>query len=427
MTAGDGMDRPLDPVPLWRRHGVILTAAVLFSAVAVGSLGRLHGNTYRIASDQLTIGTVTQTPFEDFIAVRATAIPFLTHYLTAEQGGAVEQVLAEDGARVHAGQPLIILGNAALQLQVASREADAASQINALENTRLQLEDARFKYEHDLLDIEHQISTLKSNLARDKILLDGNAIAPATYQQEAEEYAYELQLRTATIASRDAQQAVRTRELTELRDALKRLNESVTTAKASLEALTIRAATDGQLTALNAEIGQSKEQGAVLGQVDSLDRFKLSAEVDEFHLGRVTIGQTASFTLNDHSYSARVVKLYPQIANGTFRVDLHFDDPVPQGMHTGQAIDIRLQLGNATASTTLPDGPFYQDTGGRWVFVLSPDGKYATRREVRLGRRNPDRVEVTAGVRPGERVIVSGYQAFQKFDRIEIGSSQPNP
>lgn len=421
------MDRRLAPDPPWRRHRSILVALFLVTGVAVASLARLHGNTYRVAMDQLTIGTVSRTSFEDFIAVRATAVPLLTHYLTAEQGGAVEQVLAEDGARVHAGQPLVVLGNAALQLQVASREADAASQINALENTRLQLEDARFKYEHDLLDIEHQLSTLKSNLARDKILLDGNAIAPATYQQEAEEYAYEQQLRTATIASRDTQQAVRTRGLAELHDTLKRLNDSVATAKASLKALTVRAAADGQLTALNAEIGQSKEQGAVLGQVDSLDQFKLSAEVDEFHLGRVALGQTASFTFNEHSYSARVAKIYPQIANGIFRVDLHFDDPTPQGIHTGQAIDIRLRLGEAAPSTTLPNGPFYQDTGGRWVFVVSPDGKYATRREVRLGRRNPERVEVTAGLRPGDRVIVSGYEALQKFDRIEIQPSAPNP
>ena len=427
MTARDGMDRPLEPAPLWRRQRLLLSAAVLFMGVAVGSLARLHGSTYRVTSDQLTLGTVTRAPFQDFIAVRATAVPFLTHYLTAEEGGAVEQVLAEDGARVHAGQPLIVLGNAALQLQVASREADAASQINALENTRLQLEDARFKYEHDLLDIEHQISILKSNLARDKILLDGNAIAPATYQQEAEEYAYEQKLRAATLASRDAQQAVHTRELTELHDALKRLNDSVTTARASLEELTIRAAADGQLTALNAEIGQSKEQGAVLGQIDSLDRFKLDAQVDEFHLGRVTLGQRAVLTLNEHSYSARVVKIYPQISNGTFRVDLNFEDPVPQGIHTGQAVDIQLQLGDATPSIALPNGPFYQDTGGRWVFVISPDGKFATRREVRLGRRNPDVVEVAAGLRPGERVIVSGYEAFQKFDRIEIESPRSNP
>lgn len=358
--------------------------------------------------------------FDDFIAVRATAAPYVTRYLTAEQGGAVEQVLVEDGASVKAGQPLIILANAALQLQVASREADVANQINALENTRLQLEDARFRYEHDLLDIEHQISRLKGDVARDKILLDGNAIAPSLYQQEEEEYAYEVKLRDATVASRDAQRAVRLRELAQLRETLARLNESIVSAKASLDGLTIRAPTDGQLTALDAEVGQTKAQGAVLGQVDSLDRFKLTAQIDEFYLGRVVLGQLAQFNIDERDYSARVAKIYPQIANGTFRVDLELGDPTPQGVHTGQAVDIRLRLGGASRALLLPNGPFYQDTGGRWVFVISADEHHATRRNVRLGRRNPESIEVIEGLNRGERVIVSSYAAFQKFERIDI-------
>jgi HlyD family secretion protein len=400
-----------------------MIAAVLLGSIVAWLVGSAVGHTYRIPSDRVTLGTVIRAPFEDFIGVRATAAPLTTHYLTAEQGGAVEQVLAEDGATVKAGQPLIVLANPALQLQVASREADAAGQINALENTKLQLEDARFKYEHDLLDIEHQIGKLKGDLERDRILLDGNAIAPATYKQEQEEYTYELKLRDATIASRDAQQAVRTGELAQLGDTLARLNESIVTAKASLDGLTIRAAADGQLTALDAQVGQSKAQGAVLGQVDSLDRFKITAQVDEFYLGRVAPGQVALFTIDGHDYNARVTKIYPQIANGTFRVDLHFGDPTPRGIRTGQAIEIRLQLGDTAAALLLPNGPFYQDTGGHWVFVVSGDGRYATRRKVRLGRRNPEYVEVIEGLEPGERVITSGYEAFRKFDRIEIETS----
>ena len=418
----DGMDRALAPIPLWRRYLLqgIVSLVVLSGITAWVVLGSASANRYRISADRLTFGTVRRAAFEDFIPVRATAAPFTTHYLTAEQGGSVEKVLAEDGAKVKAGQALIILANSALQLQVASREADVANQINALENTRLQLEDARFKYEHDLLDIEHQISTLKANLERDKILLDGNAIAPSIYKQEEEEYAYELQLRQATIASRDAQQAVRERELSQLRETLSRLNESIVTAKASLDGLTIRAATDGQLTALDAEVGESKAQGAILGQVDSLDRFKITARVDEFYLGRVSVGQVALFTLDAHDYEARVAKIFPQVANGTFRVDLHFSEPAPKGIHTGQALDIRLQLGESTRLLTVENGPFYQETGGQWLFVVSADGSHATRRSVRLGRRNPGYVEIVTGLDPGERVIVSSYEAFRNADRIEI-------
>ena len=414
------MDTPLVRPPAWRRYVPYGIGALLLLGVSVWVLAGANRHVYRVPIDRLTFGEVTQGPFEDFIAVRSTAAPFTTHYLTADQGGTVKEVLAEDGTTVKAGQPLIILANTALQLQVASREADTASQINALENTKLQLEETRFKYQHDLLDIEHQISKLTGDLARDKILLDGNAIAPSIYKQEEEEYSYELKLRAATTASRDAEQKVRASQLAQLQETLARLNDSIATAKASLDALTVRAPTDGHLTALNAEVGQSKAPGTVLGQVDSLERFKLTAQIDEFYLGRIVLGQVALLGSDGRDYKATVAKIYPQVANGTFRIDLNFDNPNPQGIHTGQAFDIRLELGRAATAKMLPNGPFYQATGGNWVFVVAPDGRYATRRTVRLGRRNPEHVEVVDGLQTGEKVVVSGYEAFQKIERVEF-------
>src|SRR5260370_27354805 len=243
------MARPRGGQPGWRRYAPYGIGGLLVLIATVWLLARSHAQVYRVPIDRLTFGEVTQGPFEDFIAVRSTAAPFTTHYLTADQGGTVKQVLAEDGTTVKAGQALIILANTALQLQVASREADTASQINALENTKLQLEETRFKYQHDLLDIEHQISKLTGELALDKILLDCNAIAPAIYKQEEEEYSYELKLRDATVASRDAEQSVRANQLTQLQETLARLNPSSATSMPSLHPLPIRAATDRQLTA----------------------------------------------------------------------------------------------------------------------------------------------------------------------------------
>jgi HlyD family secretion protein len=177
------------------------------------------------------------------------------------------------------------------------------------------------------------------------------------------------------------------------------------------------------LTALDAEIGQSKAQGSVLGQVNAADRFKLIAQVDEFYLGNIAVGQEARFTLEDRAWRARIAKVYPQVVNGTFKVDLHFDGGAPGFIHIGQAIDLKLVLGGARPALMLPNGPFYQDTGGAYVFVATPDGKAAIRRTVRLGRRNPEFVEVLEGLEPGEKVIVSGYQAFSKMDRIEFSSA----
>jgi HlyD family secretion protein len=158
----------------------------------------------------------------------------------------------------------------------------------------------------------------------------------------------------------------------------------------------------------------------VLGQVDSLERFKLTAQVDEFYLGRVLLGQIAIFTSDGRDYKSNVAKIYPQVANGTFRIDLNIESPSPQGIHTGQAFDIKLELGRAAIAKMLPNGSFYQETGGNWVFVVAPDGRYATRRTVRLGRRNPEHVEVLDGLQNGEKVIVSGYEAFQKIERVEF-------
>lgn len=419
---GHQMDRPLDRPAPWRRYSLYGVVGLLILG-GVWFFASRSGDTYRVLQDNVTLGTVTRAPFEDFIAVRGTAVPLNTRYLTAEQGGSVQQLLVEDGAKVHAGQPLVVLTNSTLQLQVAAREADVATQINGLENIKLQLEDMRFKYQRDLLDIDHRISTLEADLARDKILLDGNAIAPSTYKQEQEDYAYLLKLREATIASGEAEQKVRQTQLAQLAQSLARLNDSVTTARASIDALTIRAPMDGQLTALDAEVGQSKAQGAVLGQVDSTDSFKISAQVDEFYLGRVALGQAALFSVEGEGYTASVAKVYPQISNGTFKVDLHFGDSTPQAVRTGQAIDIKLELGGAAQALILRNGPFYQNTGGHWAFVLTPDGRSATRRTIRLGRRNPDYVEVVEGLEPGEKVIVSSYEVFQKFDRVEFDSS----
>ena len=321
----------------------------------------------------------------------------------------MKQVLVEDGTVVKRGQPLVILSNPALQLQVAAQQ--------------LAFEQTRFKYEHDILDIDHQISRLKADLARDKILLTGNAIAPGTYKEEQEEYSYYQKLRAATIASRDVEQKVRQTQLAGETQSGGSLDGAVV-ANAAVEALTIRAPMDGQLTALDAEVGQSKAQGAVLGQVDSLDRFKLTAQVDEFYLGRVVLGQETLFTVDGHDYKAKVAKIYPQVANGTFKADFYFTGPAPTGIHTGQAVDMKVELGGAARAVMLPNGPFYQDTGGNWVFVVSPDGHFATRRKVRLGRRNPEYVEVLDGLRPGERVIVSGYEAFKTMDRVEFESAQ---
>jgi HlyD family secretion protein len=401
-ASGPGMDKPLARPRIWRRlvaYGG--TGLLVLGAGTWLLLTSSKGHVYRLPLNRVTLAAVTEGPFEDYIAVRGTVAPFITDYLTTDQGGTVQQVLVEDGAMVKSGQKLVILSNPALQLQVAAQQ--------------LTFEQTRFKYQHDLLDIEHQVSKLKNDLARDKILLDGNAIAPSTYQQELEDYTYYLKLRAATIASRDLEQRVRATQLTG-----RPAGPQADITNAGVDALTVRAPMDGQLTALDAEAGQSKAQGAVLGQVNSADRFKLTAQVDEFYLSHLSLGQASLFTLDGQLFRAKVAKVYPQVTNGTFKVDLHFDGTAPPDIHVGQALDLKVELGGASHAVILANGPFYQDTGGNWAFVVVPGGAYAERRDVRLGRRNPDYVEVVDGLKPGEKVIVSGYEGLGKVDRVEF-------
>ena len=397
------MDRVVAKKPLWKRLAIPAGVVVVVAGAALRALSGPGGSVYRVPVDQLTIGTVTKGPFEDFIAVRGSVAPLIIDYLTTAQGGTVKQVLVEDGATVKKGQPLIVLSNPALQLEVAAQQ--------------LAFEQTRFKYQQDILNIDHEISRLKNLQIVDKILLDGQAIAPSIYKQEQDDYDYNVQLRAATIASGEVEQKVRASQLSQ--GATNANGEAV--ANAQVEALTIRAPMDGQLSALDAEVGQNKANGAVLGQVNSADRFKLMADVDEFYLGRVNMGQETLFTIDGENFKAQVAKVYPQVTNGTFKVDFHFEGKAPTNIHVGQAVDMRVELGGASQAVMLPNGPFYQDTGGNWVFVVTPGGQSAMKRNVRLGRRNPQFVEVVDGLSPGEKVIVSGYEAYQKMDRVEFG------
>jgi HlyD family secretion protein len=416
-----GMDKVVTRTPS-RRYWLYVAATVSAAGIAMWLLLSPGGSVYRVPADRITIGTVTEGPFEDYAAVRGTVAPLVTMYLTTEQGGTVKEVPVEDGAIVKAGQPIAILANPTVQLQFTTQEVDTSRQIAEVQNTQLQIEQSRFGSEKEILEIEYQINALKADLERDKRLFAAGALARATFDKDQDKFVYEEKLRRASIASFRKAKAIRDKQLAQLQETLMQLKANLAAAQANLDALTIRAPMDGQLTARDAEVGQSKPAGAVLGQVDSRDRFKLTAQVDEFYLGRVLPGQDALMILDGHSYRAKVSKIYPQVANGTFKADFAFIGKAPSGVHTGQAVDLKLELGGAKKALLLPNGQFYQDTGGAWAFVLPANGRTATRHPIRLGRRNPDYIEVLDGLKPGDRVIVSGYEAFKTVARVKVES-----
>lgn len=419
--AGSGMDRVVTRKRSWKDFAPFVAGA-FFLIIAIWILAGMGGTVYRVPADQLTISTVSRGAFEDYAAVQGAVAPFTTVYLTTAQGGSVAEVLVEDGTMVKAGQPLIRLTNPELQKQYAQSELDTARQSSDLQNTQLQLEQSRFKTQSDLLDIEYQLSSLKSDIERDKRLLAAGALARATYEKDQAKYSYQTKLHAATRATFHTASRIRTAQLETLKKTQEELKANLAAAKQSIDDLTIRAPMAGQLTALDAKNGQSKAAGAVLGQVDSLNRFKLTANVDEFYLGRVRRGQRAILTMDSANYTAEVAKIYPQVKDGTFKVDLYFTGKAPDGIHTGQTVDFKLQLGGAEQAILLPVGSFYQDTGGTWAFVLSKNGHTATKRNIRIGRRNPAYLEVLEGLKPGDQVITSAYTAFKNVDEVKIKS-----
>jgi HlyD family secretion protein len=419
--SGSGMDRRIEK-PRWPRHrlywigGIAAGAALLLYFVLTFQGGRV----YRVSAEQVTVATVQRGTFEDFIPVRGKLAPLSTVYLETIEGGRVDRKLVEDGAIVKAGQPLIELSNAAIQLDVISREAQIAEQMNNLRTTDLLFEQTRIRYETDLVEIGYEIVRLKRDLDRKKALLARGTISQATYDQVSDEYQYHLGRRRVTLDAQKKEQDLRAAQAEQLKVTVDRLESNLDIARRNLDALLVKAPIDGQLTALDAEIGQSKERGARLGQIDSVDSFKITAEVDEFYVARVDVGQSATFMLGGQKVAAKISKVYPQIRDGRFLIDLKLEGPLPAGVRRGQAVDLRLELGGSSPALLIANGPFYQDTGGNWAFVLTADGGTAVRRDIRLGRRNPQSIEVLGGLEEGDRVITSAYRSYLEMDRVEF-------
>lgn len=421
------MDRKIERKK-WPPRRIVMVGggALVAILIAYFALTFEGGRVYRVGADRVTVATVTQGTFEDFIPVRGRIAPLSTVYIETIEGGRVEKRLVEDGAIVKAGQALIELSNSTLQLDVISREAQIAEQMNNLQTTELLYEQTRLQYERDLAEIDYEVVHLKRDLDRKRALLKTGAVSRATYDDVKDQYDYQVGRRDIVAKAQAKEQELRGAQSKQLSETVDRLNSNLEIARRNLDGLTVRAAIDGQLTALDAEIGQSKDRGARLGQIDTVDAYKITADVDEFYVSRVDVGQSASFTIGADKVDAEIAKVYPQIRDGRFQVDLRIIGKLPPGLRRGQTVDLRLELGGAAPALLVANGPFYQDTGGNWIFVLNEDGSAATRRDIRLGRRNPQYIEVLDGLQPGEKVITSSYESYLQMDRIEFDGSQGN-
>ncbi len=415
-----GMDRKIEKSrkPLMIKLGLV---AVFGSGLAFAGLRVLKDSaiaTFRVAEDRVTIGAVAEGYFEDFIPVRGAVTPLQTVFLDATEGGRVEKVFVEAGAIVEAGEPLLQFTNSSLQLSVATTDTSITEQLNNLNNITNTLETTKINTERDLIEAEFRMTNLQRRLPRMEELAQQKLVSEEEYQAARDEAVY-LESLIANIRTRqELENRIRDDRVEQIAAQIAALESNLQLSKDSVENLLVRAPVGGQLSSFDAEIGQSKTPGQRLGQIDDIEQYKVEVLIDEFYVTRTQPGQFAETTLTDTSYELVISKVYPEITNGQFKVDMDFVGAVPTDIRRGQTLQVRVQLGDSSNALLLPRGGFFQDTGGNWAFVLDASREFAEKRNIRLGRRNPEYFEVLEGLNAGERVITSEYAAFTEMDRI---------
>ena len=399
-------------------------ALALFALLAVFWTYAPRSGSQNVAPDRLTISPVRNGTFEDFIPLRARVTPLLTVYLDAIEGGRVEQILVEDGTMLTKGQPIVELSNAELQLSTLARQTEVEQQINNMRSQELALSQTRLSNERAILEAGLALQKTRLQYNREASLASRGFVTGKQFADTTAQLRYEQNRLTVLRRSQSNDERLQSSQLRQQRASTGSMQSGLAIARANLDALNLRAPVAGQLSGFNLQVGESLSRGQRIGQIDSPGRNKLMSGVDEFYLGRVQLGQKASVDWSGKSYAAKVTKIYPQVQNGQFQVDLQFTDGEPADIQRGQTLQAKLTLGDPTPARLLPNGAFYAETGGNFVFVIAPDGRSALKRPVRLGRRSPEAIEVLEGLDPGERVITSPYTGFADKDRLDLSSAK---
>ena len=377
-----------------------------------------------VSAERLGIATVENGTFEDFLPLRARVTPLLTVYLDAVEGGRVEELAVEDGASVVKGQLLAVLSNADLQLSTLARQTEVEQQLNNMRSQELALQQARSANMRDLNQAETDLAKARRQYDLQKPLSERGFVSKKQFNDTADDLHYQTK-RLAILKRSIAQdEALQSSQLGQLRASASSLNSSLGIARSSLSQLNIRAPATGQLSGFTIQLGQSLERGSRLGQIDSAGGNKLVADVDEFYLGRVKPGQSGTVDAEGKTFRMKVAKVLPQVRNGQFQVEMIFDGPEPRAIQRGQTMQLKLTLGDSSRAILIPNGAFFNDTGGQWIFVVDRGGDSATRRNIQIGRKNADFIEVLDGVKPGEKVITSSYSGLVDKDRLTFDSDQ---
>jgi HlyD family secretion protein len=381
-------------------------------------------STYKVEKDKLIIETVTEGQFNDYITVPGTVEPISTVFLDAQEGGRVEEKLVDEGAMVKKGEVILKLSNPDLYLNILNSEGQLSEKENFLRNTQITMEQEKLSIKRELVNLKYDIERKQRNFEQNEILIKDNLISREEYLRSKEDLAMALQSRELFI-ERQAQDSIfRTVNVETLKNDLINMRKNLEMVKERVKNLNVTAPVDGELGLLTPEIGQSIARGENMGQINVLTSYKVTAQIDEHYIDRVRTQLTATLDRQGKNYNLTVRRVYPEVRNGTFKIDMIFRDTMPDNIRTGQTYYISLQLGQPKVSVLVPIGGFFQETGGQWIFVLDPTESYATKRDISIGRKNPKYYEVLSGLQPGEKVIVSGYETFGKNEKLILKKSK---
>ena len=413
------MDRKIEKKKFTPKNVAIYSASILFVLFVLYNLIFSDASKkLNVETERITISNVEKGLFQEFTPITGLVQPIETFQLDVSNGGRVMKKYVEEGAFLQAGDPIILLDNAQLRLSIIYNEANVFQQINNLRSTRLSFQQNRLDLQARLLSIDRDIREQKRIYDTNVKLFEKGFVSENEYLDSKEQYEYLLNHKKLTMETFKADSIMRIQQIQQLEKSVTTLEGNLDITKQQLENLTVRAPISGQLTALNAEIGESISQGENVGQIDKVDSFKVRATIDEHWIARVSRDQFGEFTFNDKEYKLIVKTVFPQVTNGTFQTDLLFLDDAPDGIRRGQTVHIKLELGELSEAVFVDRGGFYQTTGGQWIFVVDRSGKFAVKRNISLGRQNTQSYEVLEGLEPGEKVITSSYDNYGDVEKL---------
>ena len=399
---------------------LVAVPAILLAAFGYLIFSRSGRSTLTVNPERMTAAEIVQGEFLEYIPINGIITPITTVYLDIQEGGRVEEIYVEDGKPIRKGDPILRFSNAALQKESINAESRLLDNLNQLRNTKISLAEKKLILEDALLDISYQILDLKRDYDHYKVLAKNGDISEDQFIATGERLDYLNEKRKLLKRRIKQEESLREQQLRQVDESIDRVNRSLVIMGSILDNLEVRAPISGHLSALKAEIGQSIPRGARIGQIDRLDRFKVTAKIDQYYITKVAVGQSGGFSYDGQTYRIEIEKIYPEVINDTFEVDMVFGFQVPGSIKRGQTLQINLSLSNPKKCLMVSKGGFYRETGGRWVYLISEDRMGADRIDIRIGRQNPRNLEVLEGLKEGDWIITSGYDAFNKADELQF-------